>query len=189
MVPDEAYTNLTPNIADALERAETKYKEALNPANPYIHLPLLASARILGAEFLAYQNTDATLPESLAQSPIVLHSKSARFHPMCLFISAQWLSDFPSFVQKVTAVESAFRAGENPRDVDEWALVEYGLQAAPDAYIVGFSGPDTATITNKSLILRILILSADAFLKLPGKNAFDAAALKHALESFCVVDH
>ncbi len=187
MTPDDAYANLPPNIADALERAETKYRESLNPANPYAHLPLLASERILGAEFSAYQNTDTSLPEDLASSPILLHSASARFHGLCRFITCHWTAEFPRFLERVIGIEQARRSRIPVPETDESDLLGYGLQITEDVYIVGFTGPETATITNKALVLGLFTLLCDAFAAIPGpaKIDFDPAALKTRLEAAC----
>src|SRR5689334_19040358 len=95
MTDQDEYANLPPVIADALERAEARYRDSFNAANAYQHLPVLASGRVLGAEFIVYENADpGSLPEEFAKSPVLLHSTNARFRSLCLFISRHWLSDF-----------------------------------------------------------------------------------------------
>lgn len=207
---EDAYANLPPAIAEALERAETRHREAVKTHNPYEDLPLLSCARVAGTEFQVYELTRPIAGMKETNAPVVLHAGNARFRVFCQFVTDQWFSDFGSFMRAFLAKEkllvkekklrlglpdhaddhdpppsTAGAAGNLQLETDpDSDLLQYGLQITDDVYLVGFSGPETSTVTSRPLVLGILILAAKAFEALADRLRleFDPTQIREALE-------
>ncbi len=178
-------SELTEWELEALQKAEAKFMRKRGEHNAFSILPVVGEADIRGTWFTAYDNSlaDERIAETYRYRPLLLHSEKNRFAYICDQFMHNW-SQAPG-----EWIDCILRLEENPADEEAAQIaVSFGVDVAPDCYIISFPGVSVAPIfATRELLFRFAQFGLDCLGRLAAPRALPTVRLNDLITRWAAV--